>query len=131
MVVAGHRDRRSPLVADAALGFVSRWFSARIGEGLIYDLRTQVFDHVQRQPIAFFTRTQTGALVSRLNNDVIGAQQAVHLHPVRGASPTSSSLVVVLVTMFALSWQVSRHRAGADPAVPAARAGWSAAGCSA
>ena len=53
-----------------------RWFSSRIGEGLIYDLRTQVFDHVQRQPIAFFTRTQTGALVCRLNNDVIGAQQA-------------------------------------------------------
>ena len=55
---------------------MQRWFSARIGEGLIYDMRTQVFDHVQRMPIAFFTRTQTGALISRLNNDVLGAQQA-------------------------------------------------------
>ena len=61
---------------DAALGLVGRWFSARIGEGLIFDLRTQVFDHVQRQSIAFFTRAQTGALISRLNSDVIGAQQA-------------------------------------------------------
>ena len=63
-------------LVDAVLTLVQRWFSSRIGEGLIYDLRTQVFDHVQRQPVAFFTRTQTGALVSRLNNDVIGAQQA-------------------------------------------------------
>ncbi len=63
-------------VADAAVSLVTRWFSARIGEGVILDLRTAVFDHVQRMPIAFFTRTRTGALVSRLNNDVIGAQQA-------------------------------------------------------
>ena len=56
---------------------MQRWFSARIGEGLIYDLRVALFDHVQRMPIAFFTRTQTGALQSRLNSDVIGAQQAV------------------------------------------------------
>src|SRR5207245_2310219 len=62
---------------DAFLGFVTRWYSARIGEGLIYDLRTQVFSHVQQQPIAFFTRAQTGSLVSRLNSDVIGAQQAI------------------------------------------------------
>src|SRR5215467_6913763 len=62
---------------DLVLGFVNRWCSARVGEGLIYDLRTQVFRHVQRQPIAFFTRTQTGSLVSRLNSDVIGAQQAL------------------------------------------------------
>ncbi|MGD0936229.1 MAG: ABC transporter transmembrane domain-containing protein, partial [Streptosporangiaceae bacterium] len=62
---------------DAFLGVVNRWFSARIGESLIYDLRTQVFRHVQRQPIAFFTRAQTGSLVSRLNSDVIGAQQAI------------------------------------------------------
>ena len=64
-------------IFDALLGFVIRWFSARIGEGLIYDLRTQVFDHVQRQPIAFFTRAQTGSLVSRLDGDVVGAQQAI------------------------------------------------------
>ena len=63
-------------VVSAALTLVERWFSARIGEGLIYDLRTQVFAHVLRQPVAFFTRAQTGALVTRLNNDVIGAQQA-------------------------------------------------------
>ena len=63
-------------VADALINMVTRWFSAQIGEGLIYDLRTQVFAHVQSQSIAFFTRTQTGALISRLNSDVIGAQQA-------------------------------------------------------
>src|SRR5690606_4002950 len=63
-------------VADAGVGVVERWLSARIGEGLILDLRRAVFGHVQRMPIAFFTRTRTGALVSRLNNDVIGAQRA-------------------------------------------------------
>ena len=63
-------------VADAGFNMFGRWFSSRIGEGLIYDLRTQVFAHVQRQSIAFFTRTQTGALISRINSDVIGAQQA-------------------------------------------------------
>jgi ATP-binding cassette, subfamily B, bacterial len=61
-------------VFDAILSLVLRWYSARIGEGLIYDLRSQVFDHVQRMPLAFFVRTQTGALISRLNSDVIGAQ---------------------------------------------------------
>src|SRR5215471_4473104 len=64
-------------IFDAALSFVIRWFSARIGEGVIYDLRTQVFGHVQRQPLAFFTRAQTGSLVSRLDADVLGAQQAI------------------------------------------------------
>ena len=64
-------------ILDAGLGLVSRWYSSRIGEGLIFDLRVKLFDHVQRMPIAFFTRTQTGALVSRMNNDVIGAQQAL------------------------------------------------------
>ncbi len=93
-------------VFDAFLGFVIRWYSARIGEGLIYDLRTQVFSHVQQQPIAFFTRAQTGSLVSRLNSDVIGAQQAI--------TSTMSSVVsniltvgAILVTMFYLSWQIS------------------------
>jgi ATP-binding cassette, subfamily B, bacterial len=91
---------------DAFLGFVIRWFSARIGEGLIYDLRTQVFSHVQQQPIAFFTRAQTGSLVSRLNSDVIGAQQAI--------TSTMSSVVsnilttaAILVAMFYFSWQIS------------------------
>jgi len=63
-------------VFDAVLSLWQRWVSARIGEGLIYDMRTRVFEHIQKMPIAFFTRTQTGALVSRLNNDVLGAQQA-------------------------------------------------------
>ncbi|NUK13654.1 ABC transporter ATP-binding protein, partial [Streptomyces lunaelactis] len=62
--------------AEAGLGLLTRWLSATLGEGLILDLRTAVFDHVQRMPVAFFTRTRTGALVSRLNNDVIGAQRA-------------------------------------------------------
>jgi ATP-binding cassette subfamily B protein len=93
-------------VFDASLGFITRWHSARIGEGLIYDLRTEVFSHVQQQPIAFFTRAQTGSLVSRLNSDVIGAQQAI--------TSTMSSVVsniltvgAILVTMFILSWQIS------------------------
>src|SRR5213078_88099 len=64
-------------LAGAGLSVFQRWFSARIGEGLIYDLRTQVFRHVQQQPIAFFTRAQTGSLVSRLNGDGVGAQQAI------------------------------------------------------
>src|SRR3546814_9941610 len=80
-------------VADAGLSLVERWLSARIGEGLIYDLRVRVFDHVQRLPVAFFTRAQTGALVSRLNNDVIGAQRAV-----TGTLGSVVSNVVVLVT---------------------------------
>ncbi|MDD9205040.1 ABC transporter transmembrane domain-containing protein, partial [Georgenia sp. 10Sc9-8] len=63
-------------IGEAVLNLLQRWFSARIGEGLIYDLRTDVFSHVQRQSVAFFTRSQTGSLVTRLNSDVIGAQQA-------------------------------------------------------
>jgi ATP-binding cassette, subfamily B, bacterial len=93
-------------IFDAFLGFAIRWYSSRIGEGLIYDLRTQVFSHVQEQPIAFFTRAQTGSLVSRLNSDVIGAQLAI--------TSTMSSVVsnvltvgAILVTMFYLSWQIS------------------------
>mgnify|MGYP003334167937 CR=1 FL=1 len=93
-------------VADAGLGVVSRWFSARIGEGLIFDLRTQVYDHVQRQSIAFFTRTQTGALISRLNSDVIGAQQAF-TSTLGGVLGNLISVTVILVAMFALSWQVT------------------------
>src|SRR3712207_1885538 len=67
-------------VADAFLSLAQRWYSARIGEGIILDLRTRVYDHVQRMPLQFFTRTQTGALVSRLNNDVTGAQQIGRAH---------------------------------------------------
>ena len=63
-------------IADAGFNLVGRWYSSKIGEGLIFDLRRLIFDHVQRQSIAFFTRTQTGALISRLNSDVIGAQSA-------------------------------------------------------
>jgi ATP-binding cassette subfamily B protein len=91
---------------DAFLGLANRWFSARIGEGLIYDLRTQVFSHVQRQPIAFFTRAQTGSLVSRLNSDVIGAQQAI-TSTLSSVVSNAVSLIVILVTMFYLSWLVT------------------------
>src|SRR4029077_10521840 len=93
-------------IADAILGFGSGWLSSRIGEGLIYDLRTQVFAHVQRQSLAFFTRTQTGALVSRLNNDVIGAQSAF-TSTLSGTVSNIISVIVVGITMLALSWQVT------------------------
>src|SRR5690606_31147875 len=88
------------------LGLFQRWLSSRIGEGLVYDLRTQVFDHVQRMPVGFFSRTQTGALVSRLNSDVAGAQQAFTstLSNVVGNVVTVSA---TLTAMFVLSWQVT------------------------
>ena len=91
---------------DAVLNLVQRWYTARVGEGLIYDLRTQVFGHVQRQPIAFFTRAQTGSLVSRLNSDVIGAQQALTSTLVSTVSSTLQ-LILVLVTMLYFSWLVT------------------------
>ncbi|HYJ69418.1 MAG TPA: ABC transporter ATP-binding protein [Nocardioidaceae bacterium] len=93
-------------IAEAALGIVTRLLSASIGEGLILDLRTAVFDHVQKMPIAFFTRTRTGALVSRLNNDVIGAQRAFS----DTLSGVMSNLVTVLLTfgvMITISWQIT------------------------
>lgn len=90
----------------AGLSIISGWLSARIGEGLIYDLRTRVFGHVQRQSLAFFTRTQTGALVSRLNNDVIGAQRAF-TSTLSSTVANTIAVVVVGITMFALSWQVT------------------------
>ncbi len=93
-------------VVDAGLGLLGRFLSARIGEGLIFDLRRIVFGHVQRQSIGFFTRAQTGALVSRLNNDVIGAQQAF-TSTLSGVLGNLISVVVVLVTMLALSWQIT------------------------
>jgi ATP-binding cassette subfamily B protein len=93
-------------VASALLAFGQRWFSARVGEGLIYDLRTEVFSHVQRQPIAFFTRAQTGSLVSRLNSDVIGAQSAI-TSTLSSIVSNALTLILVLVTMFSLSWLVT------------------------
>ena len=93
-------------LVDAGLTLVQRWFSARIGEGLIYDLRTEVFDHVQRMPVAFFMRAQTGALVSRLNTDVIGAQRAI-TSTLSSVVSNVVSLVLVLGAMLALSWQVT------------------------
>jgi len=93
-------------VADAALTLVERWFSSRIGEGLIFDLRTEVFSHVLRQPIAFFTRAQTGALVTRLNSDVIGAQQAF-TSVLQNLVGNFISLVVIVIAMASLSWQLT------------------------
>jgi len=93
-------------VADALLGVFTGYLSSRIGEGLIYDLRTKVFAHVQRQSLAFFTRTQTGALVSRLNTDVIGAQSAF-TSTLSGTVSNLVSVVVVGITMLTLSWQVT------------------------
>ncbi|SNS21857.1 ATP-binding cassette, subfamily B [Geodermatophilus pulveris] len=93
-------------VVDAGISLVTRWFSARIGEGVIYDLRSRVYEHVQRMPVAFFTRTQTGALVSRLNNDVIGAQQAF-TSTLSGVLSNVIGLVLTAGVMFALSWQIT------------------------
>ncbi|MBB2915255.1 ATP-binding cassette subfamily B protein [Streptosporangium becharense] len=93
-------------LADAVLTLVQRWFSARVGEGLIYNLRTEVFDHVQRMPVAFFTRTQTGALVSRLNTDVIGAQRAL-TSTLSSVVSNVVMLVLVLGAMLVLSWQIT------------------------
>ena len=91
---------------DALFSMIGRWFSARIGEGLIYDLRRMIFEHVQKQSIAFFTRTQTGALISRLNSDVIGAQQAF-TSTLSGVISNLLSLILVAATMLTLSWQIT------------------------
>src|SRR3954451_12827453 len=91
---------------DAGLSVVQRWWSSRIGEGLIFDLRTALFDHVQRMPIAFFTRVQTGALISRLNNDVIGAQNAV----TSTLGSVVSNVIVLgttLTAMMLLEWRLT------------------------
>ena len=93
-------------IADAAFSMLGRWFSSRIGEGLIYDLRSQVFEHVQKQSIAFFTRTQTGSLISRINSDVIGAQQAF-TSTLSGVVSNSLTLLLVAFAMFTLSWQIT------------------------
>ncbi|MFD2094271.1 ABC transporter ATP-binding protein [Blastococcus deserti] len=93
-------------VVDAGISLATRWFSARIGEGVIYDLRSRVFEHVQRMPVAFFTRTQTGALVSRLNNDVIGAQQAF-TSTLSGVVSNVIGLALTAGVMLSLSWQIT------------------------
>ena len=93
-------------IADAIFSALGRWFSSRIGEGLIYDLRSQVFEHVQRQSIAFFTRTQTGSLISRINSDVIGAQQAF-TSTLSGVVSNCLTLLLVTVAMLTLSWQIT------------------------
>ena len=93
-------------VVDAGTMFVQAWLSGRVGQGLLYDLRTEVFAHVQRQPLAFFLRTQTGALVSRLNTDVIGAQAAVTTL-LSQVTATVLTLILVIGTMFVLSWQIT------------------------
>ncbi len=111
-------------LADSLLSLVERWLSSRIGEGLIYDLRVRLFDHVQRLPVAFFTRAQTGALVSRMNNDVIGAQRAL-----TGTLGSVVSNIVVLVTtviaMVALEWHLTILAIALLPAflIPAKRVG--------
>jgi ATP-binding cassette subfamily B protein len=111
-------------VLDAGLSLAQRWYSARIGEGIIVDLRTRVYDHVQRMPLQFFTRTQTGALVSRLNSDVLGAQQAF----TSTLSGTVGNIIALLLTagvMFSLSWQVTLLSLVLVPAflLPARRVG--------
>ncbi len=93
-------------LGDAALGLLNRWLSSSLGEGLILDLRTAVFDHVQRMPIAFFTRTRTGALVSRLNNDVIGAQRAFS-NTLSGVVGNVVTVLLTLAVMLTLSWQIT------------------------
>ncbi|QLE75086.1 ABC transporter ATP-binding protein [Streptomyces rectiverticillatus] len=93
-------------VAEAGLGLLTRWLSATLGEGLILDLRTAVFDHVQRMPVAFFTRTRTGALVSRLNNDVIGAQRAFS-NTLSGVVSNTVTLLLTLGVMLSISWQIT------------------------
>ena len=113
-VIPGHPDvvtRYALIVAalaigDAAFSMLGRWFSSRIGEGLIYDLRSQVFEHVQKQSIAFFTRTQTGSLISRINSDVIGAQQAF-TSTLSGIVSNSLTLLLVVIAMLTLSWQIT------------------------
>jgi ATP-binding cassette subfamily B protein len=116
--ITGHREGAAGVVirialligvlalADAGLSLVNRWYSARIGEGIILSLRTKVYDHVQRMPLQFFTRTQTGALVSRLNNDVLGAQQAF-TSTLSGVVSNVIQLVLTAAVMFTLSWQVT------------------------
>jgi ATP-binding cassette subfamily B protein len=93
-------------LVSAVVNLAMRWFSARIGEGLIYDMRSSVFSHIQRMPLAFFTRTQTGALISRINNDVLGAQQAF-TGTLSNVVSNIISVTLVLIAMLFLSWQIT------------------------
>ncbi|MGP9538601.1 ABC transporter ATP-binding protein [Brachybacterium sp. AOP43-C2-M15] len=93
-------------LAEAAFGIVQRWLSATIGEGLILDLRTAVYDHVQAMPVAFFSRTRTGALVSRLNNDVLGAQRAFS-DTLAGIVSNVVTLLLAVIAMVSLSWEIT------------------------
>ena len=93
-------------LVDTGVNLASRWFSSRIGEGLIYEMRTQVFTHIQKQSIAFFTRTQTGALISRINSDVMGAQNAF-TDTLSGILSNALTLTLVTAAMITLSWQIT------------------------
>jgi ATP-binding cassette subfamily B protein len=93
-------------LSEAGLSIAERWVSAKVGEGLIFDMRSQVFSHIQKMPISFFTRTQTGALISRLNNDVLGAQQAF-TDILSSVVANLVSVTLVLIVMFFLSWQIT------------------------
>ena len=106
-------------IADAGLSMVTRWISSGLGEDIILDLRTAVFDHVQKMPIAFFMRTRTGALVSRLNNDVIGAQRAF-AGTLSGVVSNVVALILTLIVMLNTSWQVTLLAAVAAADLPAA-----------
>lgn len=118
-------------VAEAAVALVTRWLSSNIGEGLILDLRTAVFDHVQRMPVAFFTRTRTGALVSRLGNDVIGAQRAFS-DTLSGIVANVVTLTLTLIVMLSISWQITLLSLALLPlfVLPARRIGARMAGLS-
>ncbi|MFF8958221.1 ABC transporter ATP-binding protein [Streptomyces sp. NPDC014894] len=116
-------------VVEAGLGLLTRWMSATLGEGLILDLRTAVFDHVQRMPVAFFTRTRTGALVSRLNNDVLGAQRAFS-NTLSGVVSNLVTLLLTLAVMLSISWEITLLALALLPVfvVPARRMGSRMAG---
>ena len=111
-------------VANAVLSLLQRWYSAKVGEGLIYDMRVALFDHVQRLPISFFTRVQTGALMSRMNNDVIGAQQAV-TNTIGTVVQNAITLGITLAVMFGLEWRLTLLTLVVLPAfiIPARRIG--------
>jgi ATP-binding cassette subfamily B protein len=111
-------------VANAVLSLLQRWYSARVGEGLIYDMRVALFDHVQRLPISFFTRVQTGALMSRMSNDVIGAQQAV-TNTLGTVVQNAITLFITLAVMFRLEWRLTLLTLVVLPAfiIPARRIG--------
>ncbi|MSY45204.1 MAG: ABC transporter ATP-binding protein, partial [Actinobacteria bacterium] len=111
-------------IAGAGLSLLQRWYSAHIGESMIYDLRISMFDHVQRLPISFFTRAQTGSLMSRMNNDVIGAQQAV-TGTLGTVVSNTITIIITLAVMFSLEWRLTLMTLIVLPAfiIPARRIG--------